>query len=876
MINDKTIQSLLDKFDNKLDQSRNIVFWYDAEKTVTDDLDELEKILEKHNIKLIIINNNYFEIKKLINKDDTTSDFLLYSSSSEPKYSSNWLLDIQLYSQTFSTSRISEIKSEFDITGYDLDTFLEKYKDFFKNKLRVAALKKLHQKHWKEKEFILGFLSVISKSDTIDMKTILRNILAETTNQDKNEYYKRMVKFGLEDEFWKLMKIYFGYESDNPTLEKLFLSFILTHIQSKTTIRFSREDEEYINRLKNESEIFLQDWMDHSLMSHSKLYQTYELHAKSVDERIRSNEIPHTPLIRKIEKLNIDDYIEADSLELFDRYIIKQIVEELHNGKKEFKKYLDWINKRRTKHWFSNYKHLYNAIEQAVNLFSFAKDNKRIEKKQFIDLYKLYHQLWYQVDSYYRKFYYHCDRIPEKEVWKKIQPDVENLYNNKLLDMFLTCWDDALKHEFDDSWNVKKLSLQQNFYRDQVEKITEKDEKVAVIISDALRYEVASELHKTLNKYTKGSIQLTSLLGVLPSYTKLGMASLLPHNKIEFSNEKLLVDGISSNGIENRHKILQNKNSSSIALQFNKLLKMNRDDAREITKGNQVIYIYHDRIDAIGDDKKTEHDVFEAVNNTIIDLLKMTKKLSLSLNVTHIFITADHGFIYKRKTLKDAYKLEMNLFDKNQIIDSKKRFVLTTEKLDLDNIHRFDLQPSLSSSNPVYVYVPYGDLRFKQKGGGINFVHGGISPQEVIIPLLYYKHIRDEATLDKKGIKHGKVHVTAINSSRKITNNSFVVKLYQTEQVTDKMKPLTCKVALWDTEVEPAKKVSDEKTVIADKTSDKPEDRQINITLTLGVNTENKTYYLRIIDDDPKAIKKEIEKIPFDVDLAISRDFGDW
>jgi hypothetical protein len=99
--------------------------------------------------------------------------------------------------------------------------------------------------------------------------------------------------------------------------------------------------------------------------------------------------------------------------------------------------------------------------------------------------------------------------------------------------------------------------------------------------------------------------------------------------------------------------------------------------------------------------------------------------------------------------------------------------------------------------------------------------------------------------------------------------------LYQTEKVTDKLQPLTCKVALWDLDSDPPKRVSDEKTVIADKTSDKPDERQIKISLNLGINIKNKKYYLRILDEDPKAIKKEIDKKSFDVDLAISRDFGD-
>jgi len=79
---------------------------------------------------------------------------------------------------------------------------------------------------------------------------------------------------------------------------------------------------------------------------------------------------------------------------------------------------------------------------------------------------------------------------------------------------------------------------------------------VAVIISDAMRYEVAVELKENLNKNTNGTIELTSMAGCLPSYTKLGMAALLPHTILEFQKEHILVDGMNADGIENREKIL--------------------------------------------------------------------------------------------------------------------------------------------------------------------------------------------------------------------------------------------------------------------------------------------------------------------------------
>jgi hypothetical protein len=98
---EKTIQSILKKFEEPDDyEKRKIVFWYDKDPTV-DTEEELEEIRialaenEKH-IKLHVLNNNFFETKKLLEHDDKGSNYLIYSPQAERENESNWLLDIQL------------------------------------------------------------------------------------------------------------------------------------------------------------------------------------------------------------------------------------------------------------------------------------------------------------------------------------------------------------------------------------------------------------------------------------------------------------------------------------------------------------------------------------------------------------------------------------------------------------------------------------------------------------------------------------------------------------------------------------------------------------------------------------------------------------
>ena len=128
---EKTIWRILKKFEVKDDyEKRKVVFWYDKDLTVEDDeeLEQIKSSLSEKNINLHILNNNnFFKTKKLLEKDDTESHYLIYSPEAERDDQSNWVLDIQLYSSRFENSKISDIKSEFGIEDYDLDKILEAY-----------------------------------------------------------------------------------------------------------------------------------------------------------------------------------------------------------------------------------------------------------------------------------------------------------------------------------------------------------------------------------------------------------------------------------------------------------------------------------------------------------------------------------------------------------------------------------------------------------------------------------------------------------------------------------------------------------------------------------------------------------------------------
>ena len=131
---------------------------------------------------------------------------------------------------------------------------------------------------------------------------------------------------------------------------------------------------------------------------------------------------------------------------------------------------------------------------------------------------------------------------------------------------------------------------------------------------------ISEELTREINSKNRFQAELTNMLGVLPSYTSLGMSSLLPHKKISYKlkSSDVLVDDSPTSSFEQRSKILSN--CSGVAIKSDALMAMKRGAGREFVKPYQVIYVYHNQIDAIGDKAATESKAFDAVRTTIKEL----------------------------------------------------------------------------------------------------------------------------------------------------------------------------------------------------------------------------------------------------------------
>lgn len=174
--------------------------------------------------------------------------------------------------------------------------------------------------------------------------------------------------------------------------------------------------------------------------------------------------------------------------------------------------------------------------------------------------------------------------------------------------------------------------------------------------------------------------------------------------------------------------------------------------------------------------------------------------------------------------------------------------------------------PMVHLNSSLTGFTPMDNIRMKKQGGGMNYVHGGISLQESVVPVIEFKNMRANS---KNFVDVKKAILQLISQSRKVSNSIFSLDFYQTEPVSGKTAAASYDIYMADVS---GKAVSDTKTIIADKTSNNGSDRVFRTRFTLKSVEFKKTanYYLTIVE---KGTTNVIERIEFKIDIAFVNDF---
>lgn len=742
---------------SKLFDKYRIIFWYDENEELHEQFNELAL----DGIASLEVKNNQFFAKHLITREKPYQQFLLYFPYKKPDNSDNWLLDIEIANYVFQTRQEAMFAQELEL-DYSFTDFIAEHLEFFKNKERRSSLKELLGKEDDYQAVLYKMLAVVFNTENLNLIAFLQEH-ASAFNDGNERYDHELTKYKLRSFYWQEIARKYGYSTETPTIYDFLIELFGNNFSlgKKTS-------------LAKESKILISTWKD--TISYQAAYRNL------------SQKIAHDLKVESsIDEANIEDIIQDDLFELVDKRIITELAKLICSEAISIERLSQLIKQRENKYWYLDYQNFYACLLSSMQMISLVRKYEKTKIESFEDGVNNYVQTHYQIDYYYRQYILNYRKGKQNKVLQPLTNKVEKVYGNDWLVNYGNKWQSIIDSM--DSWHNSAKTAQQRFFNDHIKPYTTKGQRLFVIISDAFRYEIGRECLQKIQSEKRYEGELEYMVTTLPSYTQLGMAALLPNKNLSLQPESdsVLIDGNSTQGVAARTKILEQFSGvRATAINAEEFMKMNSStDGRDYVKQYDLIYIYHNRIDKIGDDKTSEDKVFDAVEQEIEFLMDVLKKIA-NMNGYNMFITADHGFIYQNNELEDS-DFTVGKYT-GDIWKESRRFVIG-KNLDGGTSTKHFKSEQLNLSGDAEFLIPKSINRIRIKGSGSRYVHGGATLQEIIIPLLKVTKTRQDTTRQ--------VEVDIIKSTDKITTNILAVSFLQTQLVTDKILPRQIRSAIY-------------------------------------------------------------------------------
>ena len=864
MDSEKIIQDLNRRFAAPLPEfyKRRIVVWIDEDQEFVDKLDEIT--LGGAKVVALTGTNNFY-VKKLLAVDDPTSNYLVYRPFAYESDEDNWLLDMELYGEEFRADLVSMWMDEMGIPQTPaLRRSFKQYRKFFNAQARRNKVSAQPVTPTTPAQLQMAIMAALAGLKDAKPNAIIKAVLQAGLLKGSNAVYQEFVNYGIDEAFWRMVAQGTGYQDMDSDLAQL-----ATHIFLTASTRTMRQ--EFLSGLQMFISSahqaycydFVSDWM------HSEdAKDIYEI-AAYVENELK--------LPQRFMKLQVADLVETEVFPCVNEVILVKLMTEISDHIIDVDTITKTVEKRRTCVWYNDVKNYYEGILQVAKMQAFFKEHSAgFHTVEPAKVWKEYTTEYYIMDTYYREFHksyseslknYHEEL---SDLFTHVMEKVEGLYTTWFLGQLGNNWSDACADNLREYGRVLEVPQQTDFYRRQV---AASDSKVYVIISDAMRYEVAATLAEQLQRETQAKVDLKSMQGIFPTITKFGMAALLPHKElsVELKSGKterlaVLADGQSTEA-PNRDKLLKAADPASVALKYKDIIGMKRADRQALIKGMNVVYIYHDTIDEAG---HLESSIFSACDTAIEELKNMVRIIANEWGGANIIITSDHGFLYTHSPLSEDDKVDKTT-ESDQDVEIGRRYAIMQKGAQ----PQYLLPVKFLGGNTAYdVYAPRESIRIKMKGGGLNFVHGGISLQEMVVPVIEYHFLRNQSKEYKKNKSKydtKPVEISLLSANRKISNMIFSLNFYQKDAVGGNREAATYQLYFTDSS---GKAISDVQKIIADKTSGNGQERTFRCSFNLKSlkysNTE--TYYLVIADENGLQMQRE----EFQIDIAFAVDEFDF
>ena len=791
-------------------ESQRLVFWHDNGGEYTSEVDALGLA----GITTLRVRNNEYAVKNRVLHDEPSGKFLIYRDGPAPSDTGNWLLDLELAYGVFTADWVALVRQELGLIGTGIDEVVREHEGYFRDTERVQRLKELLAADDDVDRLRAKMCAVLLDQREHSMLELTRTLLIENSRGERAKY-EALVELGLDSFHWTGAAKIYRYRASKPSIDDFVLWMFRQAING-----FASDTP---GTLRNIQLDFA------SLRNDRRSADAFATLARRAAESL--------DYVRTIEDAELPELVENDLFEDVERKVISALAHAIAQRTMSAREVSETIRARQSSIWVEGYRALYAALAAASDLLS-ELATARFEIASFDDGLDRYRKHWFRIDQLYRQFHFAARMSEHAAPLEALRKEVDKQYTNRYLYELGNTWQQQVDAVHD--WRSVTLRPQTRFFNDHVEPIIRKgNRKAAVIISDALRYEIADELRSRIRQEDRFDAELDAMLGVLPSYTQLGMAALLPHKTLAHSHDgdPVVVDGQRCDGTANRNKVLAPVDG--FAIQAEDVFAMSSSELRELYVAHRVLYVYHDRIDATGDKARTERQVFEAADRALGDLVNLIKRLA-NANATNILVTADHGFLYQDTALADTFYLSTKP-QGDELVVMNRRYVLGRELKDDPAFRTFE-PDQLGLGSDLQVQIPKSIHRLKLPGAGSRFVHGGATLQEVVVPVLRVNKKR------KSDIRP--VNVEVLPETDKITTGQLVVKLLQTEPVSDKIQPRTLRAGIYVGDT----LISNQPELVFDQPSDDKRDRYQNVRMLLSQDANefnNRTVEFRLEEQIP-------------------------
>ncbi|RWI14536.1 MAG: BREX-1 system phosphatase PglZ type A [Mesorhizobium sp.] len=848
-----------------------IVFWRDEDG----EFEEMLPSLDLEGVAILRLDEEpALLVKSQIDLRDGGRPFLLYEKGLLPDPEADWLLDVRLYAEPFAADRSTMILRELGLLQQSLRDHIAARGKFFASKERLARVGRFIDPDDNAEAIDRAIMATLLRIEQTDIFAIVRGLLHSLSPADLEAppaVWEEFDKYGLIPPFWQMMEQTFGYRDDDPALKKLLMRLLVTDFARGVNNSGGVKALGHLTLPKSgvaSAVVCMGQWRDSA-----RFHTSFDALSSVVAELLKLSDHLHG--------LDIEELRDARTFLLVEKYVASclrdRVIETADTIK--FDAIRDIAARRQNGYWANSkltssddapraaLSRVYDALVAAAAFFDLRNRHAQgfgyPDPKAFFDAYAA--ELW-KFDQLYRHFCEAAD-FAEAEGWdilKSLRDRIEDVYGNWYLGTLALRWGEQLEGGgLLKAWRLPELPSQQRFFDRFVRpRLDEADDRrVFVVISDAFRYEAAQELTDELNGRYRFSASLVPQLGVVPSYTALGMAALLPHQALSYAeNGAVLVDGLPTAGTAARQKILDRV--GGVAVKADDFMAMNKQDGREFIKPYRVVYIYHNQIDQTAD-TGNEEKTFAAVRTTIDELGSLVSRIVNNLNGNYVLVTADHGFLFQESAPTAT--------DKNPIADkpagtviSKKRYLIGKALHGHPGAYHGKTAITAGASGDMEFWVPKGANRFHFVGGS-RFVHGGAMPQEIVVPVVQIAQLKGKSAAKTRTRQVG---VSVLGNNIKITTSRYRFRFIQTEAVSERVKPLKAKVAIYEGD-EP---ITNVETLSFESGSSDMNEWRKEVWLTLaGRPFSKKTQYQLILRNAETGVEEA--RMDITIDLAFENDF---